>query len=121
MFGPRTHPITGKYHNHSGTDIPAPGGTSIKAVQGGVVATSAYAPNSYGEYVVISHGPGNTTLYAHMSSRAVKEGDTVTQGQIIGVTGDTGISRGAHLHYEITENGSRVNPLDYLPNYIKGW
>ena len=56
-----------------------------------------------------------------MSSRAVKEGDTVTQGQIIGVTGNTGISRGAHLHYEITENGVRVNPLDYLPNYIKAW
>ena len=71
--------------------------------------------------LVISHGPGNTTLYAHMSSRSVSEGDSVSQGQAIGVTGNTGISSGAHLHYEITEGGSRVNPLNYLPGYIKAW
>ena len=71
--------------------------------------------------MVISHGPGNTTLYAHMSSRSVSEGDTVAQGDPIGVTGSTGISSGAHLHYEITENGVRVDPLTYLPGYIKCW
>ena len=67
------------------------------------------------------HGEGNTTLYAHMSSRSVKEGDTVTQGQVIGITGSTGVSSGPHLHYEITEGGVRVNPLDYLPGWIKAW
>ena len=119
--GARNTGIKGASTNHKGVDIGGVGyTTNVLATKAGVVITSKLS-SSYGNYVVISHGPGNTTLYAHMSSRAVKEGDTVTQGQIIGVTGDTGISRGAHLHYEITENGSRVNPLDYLPNYIKGW
>ena len=94
--------------------------TNVLATKAGVVITSKYS-SSYGNYVVISHGRGNTTLYAHMSSRAVKEGDTVTQGQVIGVTGSTGISSGPHIHYEITENGSRVNPLQYLPGYIQAW
>ncbi len=71
--------------------------------------------------MVISHSSGNTTLYAHMSSRAVKEGDVVTQGQVIGVTGSTGISSGPHLHYEIVENNQRVDPKKYLPGWIKAW
>lgn len=120
-MGSRNTGIPGASTNHKGVDIGGVGyTTNVLATKAGVVITSKLS-SSYGNYVVISHGPGNTTLYAHMSSRAVKEGDTVTQGQIIGVTGNTGISRGAHLHYEITENGSRVNPLDYLPNYIKAW
>ena len=120
-MGGRNTGIPGASTNHKGVDIGGVGyNTNVLATKAGVVITSKFS-SSYGNYVVISHGPGNTTLYAHMSSRSVKEGDTVTQGQIIGVTGDTGISRGAHLHYEITENGSRVNPLDYLPNYIKAW
>ncbi|MDE7041337.1 MAG: peptidoglycan DD-metalloendopeptidase family protein [Oscillospiraceae bacterium] len=120
-MGGRNTGIPGASTNHKGVDIGGVGyTTNVLATKAGVVITSKLS-SSYGNYVVISHGPGNTTLYAHMSSRAVKEGDTVTQGQIIGVTGNTGISRGAHLHYEITENGVRVNPLDYLPNYIKGW
>ena len=120
-MGSRNTGIKGASTNHKGVDIGGVGyTTNVLATKAGVVITSKLS-SSYGNYVVISHGPGNTTLYAHMSSRAVKEGDTVTQGQVIGVTGNTGISRGAHLHYEITENGSRVNPLDYLPNYIKAW
>lgn len=116
-FGPRTHPITKKYHNHSGTDIAAPGGTNIKAVQGGVVATSAYAPNSYGEYVVINHGNGISTLYAHMQrgSRKVKEGDIVSQGQVLGLVGSTGSSTGNHLHLELRKNGVRQNALTMFP------
>jgi murein DD-endopeptidase MepM/ murein hydrolase activator NlpD len=116
-FGPRTHPITKKYHNHSGTDIAAPGGTNVKAVQGGVVATSAYAPNSYGEYVVINHGNGISTLYAHMQrgSRKVKEGDVVSQGQVLGLVGSTGSSTGNHLHLELRKNGVRQNALTMFP------
>ncbi len=120
-YGPRNTGLPGASTNHKGVDIGGVGyDTNVLATKAGVVITSAYS-NSYGNYVVISHGRGNTTLYAHMSSRSVKEGDTVTQGQVIGVTGSTGISYGAHLHYEITENGSRVNPLDYLPGYIQSW
>ena len=120
LFGYRIHPITGKAHSHTGIDIPAPSGTPILAAKSGQVVTSGWH-DSYGNYVVVDHGNGNSTLYAHMSSRAVKEGDVVSQGQVIGVTGSTGISSGPHLHYEITEGGSRVNPLNYLPGYIKAW
>lgn len=120
-MGSRNTGIKGASTNHKGVDIGGVGTTtSVLATKAGVVITSALS-RSYGNYVVISHGPGNTTLYAHMSSRSVKEGDTVTQGQVIGITGSTGISSGPHLHYEITEGGSRVNPLDYLPGYIKAW
>jgi len=117
LFGPRTHPISGKYHNHSGTDIAAPGGTQIKAVKGGVVATSAYAPSSYGEYVVINHGNGISTLYAHMQrgSRKVKEGDIVSQGQVLGLVGSTGSSTGNHLHLELRKNGVRSDALTMFP------
>ncbi len=120
-YGGRNTGIAGASTNHKGVDI---GGvfydSKVLATKAGVVITSAYV-SSYGNYVVISHGKGNTTLYAHMSSRAVKEGDVVTQGQVIGVTGSTGISSGPHLHYEIVENGARVDPKQYLPGWIKAW
>ncbi|MBR3703960.1 MAG: peptidoglycan DD-metalloendopeptidase family protein [Oscillospiraceae bacterium] len=120
-YGGRNTGIAGASTNHKGVDI---GGvfysSKVLATKAGVVITSAYV-SSYGNYVVISHGKGNTTLYAHMSSRSVKEGDKVTQGQVIGVTGSTGISSGPHLHYEIVENGKRVDPKQYLPGWIKAW
>ncbi len=119
--GARDTGIKGASTNHKGVDIGGVGTTtSVLATKAGVVITSALH-RSYGNYVVIMHGEGNTTLYAHMSSRSVKEGDTVTQGQVIGITGSTGVSSGPHLHYEITEGGVRVNPLDYLPGWIKAW
>lgn len=120
-YGGRNTGIAGASTNHKGVDI---GGvfydSKVLAAKAGVVITSAYV-SSYGNYVVISHGKGNTTLYAHMSSRSVKEGDKVTQGQVIGVTGSTGISSGPHLHYEIVENGKRVDPKQYLPGWIQAW
>ena len=120
-MGSRYTGIPGASTNHKGVDIGGVGYTSkVLATKAGVVITSKYS-SSYGNYVVISHGRGNTTLYAHMSSRSVSEGQTVSQGQVIGITGSTGISSGPHIHYEITENGSRVNPLSYLPGYIKAW
>ncbi len=120
-MGSRNTGIPGASTNHKGVDIGGVGTTTtVVAAKAGTVIISKYS-SSYGNYVVISHGPGNTTLYAHMSSRSVSEGATVSQGQAIGVTGNTGISRGAHLHYEITEGGARVNPLNYLPGYIKSW
>ena len=120
-YGSRNTGIKGASTNHKGVDIGGVGySTKVLATKAGVVITSAYV-SSYGNYVVISHGSGNTTLYAHLSSRSVKAGDKVTQGQVIGVTGSTGVSSGPHLHYEITENGSRVDPKKYLPGWIQAW
>ncbi len=115
LYGARKHPITGRPNNHTGIDILAPGGTPILAAKSGVVITSAYH-RSYGNYVVVAHSNGQTTLYAHMSRRGCKEGDTVKQGQTIGYVGTTGSSNGNHLHYEVRVNGKRTDPL----NYYKG-
>ena len=115
LFGYRIHPITGKAHSHTGIDIPAPGGTPIKAAKSGQVVTSA-RHYSYGEYVVIDHGNGNSTLYAHMSSRAVSEGQMVTQGQVIGYVGTSGSSTGNHLHLEVRDNYTRVDPESKYTN-----
>ena len=115
QFGYRIHPITGVAHSHTGIDIPASGGTPILAAKSGQVVTSAYH-YSYGNYVVIDHGNGNSTLYAHMSSRAVSEGDMVTQGQTIGYVGTTGSSTGNHLHLEVRDNYTRVDPESKFPS-----
>ncbi len=116
FFGPRKDPISGKSSNHSGTDIGgAPVGTEIYAAHGGVVLTSE-SHWSYGNYVVVSRGDGITTLYAHMSKRAVKAGDVVRQGQVIGYVGTTGRSTGPHLHFEVRVNGVRQDALKYYPN-----
>lgn len=119
FFGPRSDPFTGKKSNHSGTDISAPTGTEVYAAHGGVVLTSEYGSGanwSYGNFIVISRGDGTTTLYAHMSKRAVKAGDTVSQGQLIGYVGTTGRSTGPHLHFEVRVNGTRQDALKYYPN-----
>ncbi|MBQ1352294.1 MAG: peptidoglycan DD-metalloendopeptidase family protein [Oscillospiraceae bacterium] len=108
-FGGRIHPLTGRWKVHTGLDIPAPGGTPIHATKSGTVVVSAYG-SSYGNYVSISHGGGNSSLYAHMSRRAVSVGQTVKQGQVIGYVGTTGSSTGNHLHFEIRVNGARINP-----------
>lgn len=99
--------------NHKGTDIGRVGYTSpIYAAKSGTVIVSQRS-SSYGEYVVISHGSGNTTLYGHMSTRKVSVGQYVKQGDVIGITGSTGNSTGPHLHFEVVENGVRVNPLSH--------
>ena len=98
--------------NHKGTDIGRVGYTSsIYAAKAGTVIISEYS-RSYGHYVVVSHGPGNSTLYAHMSKRSVSVGQRVNQGDVLGVTGSTGNSTGPHLHFEITENNQIINPLN---------
>ncbi len=110
--------------NHKGVDICNVGYTSsVYAVKGGRVLltnTSGYG-GGYGNYVVIDHGDGLTTLYAHLSAVKVSEGQTVTQGTVIGITGSTGASTGPHLHYEVRINGVYQNPLNYLPGYIQAW
>ncbi len=113
LYGNRTHPLTGKPNNHTGIDIPAPRNTQIYASKSGVVITSERG-RSYGEYVVISHSDGTSTLYAHMNRRGVSEGQTVKQGQVIGYVGTTGSSTGNHLHFEVRVNGNRRDPVDYF-------
>lgn len=115
LFGKRIHPITGKPNNHTGIDIPAPSGTAIRASKSGVVITSNYN-GSYGNYVVVAHSDGTSTLYAHMSRRNAAKGQTVKQGATIGYVGTTGSSNGNHLHYEIRVNGGRVDPVSYFKN-----
>ena len=118
-FAPRKHPITGKYSHHTGNDIPAPGGTEIHAAKGGVVTDVGY--NSvYGNYILISHGGGYATFYAHLKKKAiVKEGATVKKGQVIGYVGTTGWSTGNHLHLELRVDGVRKDALELYPK-LKG-
>ena len=115
-FGYRIHPVDHVPHSHTGIDVAASTGTPIYAARGGQVIMSEYGTGvnwSYGNFVVIDHGDGTTTLYAHMSSRAVSEGELVQQGQTIGAVGTTGNVKGAHLHFEVRINGQRTDPEAY--------
>ncbi len=117
-FGYRTHPITGQYKLHKGVDLAAAKNTPILAAADGKVTTAwATEHGSYGKYVIIDHGGGMVTLYAHCNSVSVKKGDTVKKGQTIAKVGKTGSSTGYHLHFEIRENGNYVDPMGYFPNY----
>lgn len=112
-FGRRFHPVLKIYRSHNGIDVAAPSGANIIAAASGEVITSEYS-SSYGNYVVINHGSGVTTLYAHMSVRKVSRGAKVSQGQTIGLVGSTGISTGPHLHFEVSVNGTRQDPQSYV-------
>ncbi|HCO62239.1 MAG TPA: peptidase M23 [Clostridiales bacterium] len=120
-FGYRISPISGRPESHGGNDIPAPGGTSILAAQGGVVTVAKYNV-SYGYYCIINHGGGKSTLYAHMRSMpAVQAGQTVQKGQVVGYVGTTGDSTGNHLHFELRINGSRADALQLYPGMTFKW
>lgn len=98
---------------HTGTDIGAPSGTSIKAVASGTVIFSGWK-GTLGKFIVVNHGNGIQSYYAHCSTLLVSKGDTVTAGQLIGKVGSTGRSTGPHLHFEIRVNGAAVNPQSYI-------
>ena len=116
-FGWRTHPIYGTRKYHNGTDIGGVNiyGKAIGAVKSGIVTTSGWHIN-YGNYVIVTHGGGYQSLYAHMSKRAVSKGEQVKQGQTLGYVGSTGLSTGPHLHLEIWVNGERTDSEQYFPN-----
>lgn len=105
----------GDGRGHKGIDICSPYGTSIYAAKGGTVEYASWN-NDYGYNVIINHGNGIKTRYAHASKLLVKKGETVTQGQTIALVGSTGQSTGNHLHFEVILNGTRVNPMPYLAN-----
>jgi len=113
-YGYRIHPVTGKQRFHSGVDIGASYGTNIFAANSGTVVVSGYNSGGYGNYVVINHGGGYSTLYAHCSSLLVSAGQQVSQGQVIATCGSTGMSTGPHIHFEIQLNGQTTNPLQYF-------
>ena len=110
-FGWRT--IWGVRDNHLGIDLACAANTAIYASNGGKVIESQ-KHYSYGNYVLIDHGGGRATLYAHMNERWVSAGDTVSKGQQIGLVGSTGASTGNHLHFEVRENGKVQNPRNYI-------
>ncbi len=112
-FGPRQQPVPGASTNHKGVDLAAPYGSDILAAASGVVTTSKYSASA-GNYVVIAHGNGVSTVYMHASSLLVSVGETVTQGQVIAKVGSTGYSSGNHLHFGVIKNGSYVDPLGYI-------
>lgn len=112
-FGDRSSPTEGASTNHKGIDIPAPSGSSIVAAADGKVVISTYS-YSAGNYIMIDHGGGLTTVYMHCSQLLVKEGETVKQGQTIAKVGSTGYSTGSHLHFGVRSGGSYVNPSGYV-------
>ena len=112
-FGHRESPTAGASSNHQGIDIGASTGSSITAADGGTVITASYS-SSAGNYVVISHGNGLSTVYMHCSKLLVSEGDTVSKGQTSARVGSTGYSTGPHLHFGVRKNGSYVDPTDYV-------
>ena len=116
QFGMRTHPITGIYKLHTGVDIGAPTGANFIAVNDGVVI-KAEKNGAYGNMVMINHGGGIVTLYAHGSEILVDVGDTVTQGTSVLKVGSTGYSTGPHAHFEVIVNGEYVDPLEYITSY----
>ncbi len=115
-FGYRIDPIYKVRKFHEGLDFSAPIGTPIYATGDGVVEKVKRSRRGYGNHVIINHGFGYKTLYAHMSKIIVKPGQKVKRGQIIGYVGNTGKSTAPHLHYEVWKNGKKVNPINYFFN-----
>lgn len=113
LFGMRYHPILKRPKQHTGVDIQAAKGTTIVAANSGTVIVAGKS-SSYGNYVVIDHGGGRATLYAHMSKITTSAGKSVERGQKIGEVGSTGLSTGNHLHFECINDGVKVDPLPYL-------
>ena len=113
QYGMRTHPITGLYSLHTGTDVGAPIGIEFVAMASGVVTKAGYN-KYYGNMVILDHGGGVQTLYAHGSEIMVQLGDLVTVGDAVLKVGSTGYSTGAHAHFEIRINGEAVDPLSYI-------
>lgn len=112
-FGRRKHPITGVRRNHNGVDIDAPKGAPIMASAAGEVTYSGYS-SGFGYHIIIDHGNGYETTYAHCSKLIAKKGIFVDKGEKIALVGSTGLSTGPHLHFELKINGTAVDPTQYI-------
>lgn len=115
-YGYRIHPIYKTRKLHTGMDFSAKTGTEIYATGNGVIAKVRRSKKGYGNHVVINHGYGYKTLYAHMSRYTVKKGQVIKRGEIIGYVGNTGTSVAPHLHYEVHKNGKKINPVNFYYN-----
>ncbi len=115
-FGYRVHPIYKVKKLHTGIDFSASIGTPIYATADGTIEDVNVSFSGYGKTLIIDHGYGLKTTYAHMHEFAVKEGEKVKRGQVIGYVGNTGTSTASHLHYEVIKNGSKINPVHYFFN-----
>jgi len=109
----------GRHHHHDGIDIDGTQGEEVRAVAPGIVVRSG-SEGKYGKTVVIDHGNGVTTLYAHASRLLVREGDRVEQGDAIAEVGATGNAHGTHLHFEVRRDGRPVDPVPYLKPEMMG-
>jgi murein DD-endopeptidase MepM/ murein hydrolase activator NlpD len=112
-FGLRIHPITGVQKTHTGMDIASNQGTAVYASDGGTVTLAGWN-GGYGNCIMIDHGNGYVTLYGHLSAINVSKGQTVSQGETIGLVGSTGNSTGPHLHFEVLQNGTRIDPEQFF-------
>jgi murein DD-endopeptidase MepM/ murein hydrolase activator NlpD len=112
-FGWRNSPITGERHYHAAVDLAGATGTPVKAAMDATVSTVGHNP-TFGKFIILSHDGGYQSMYAHLSTVSVKQGDRVSQGGKIGEVGATGLSTGPHLHFAVYKNGRAVNPLDLL-------
>ena len=113
-FGIRVHPITGKESNHDGVDISAPEGVAVLAVRSGTVAETGW-DDTDGNYILLDHGDGLTTLYGCLSTVSVQTGQAVAQGDVLGAVGSTGTATGPHLHLEAAQDGVLYDPLSWFP------
>ena len=115
-FGQRNDPFTGEIERHYGLDLTAGTGTPIRVTADGLVIETSTSP-TYGKYVVVSHGFGAVTRYAHLSRIDVRRSQRLRRGQVLGLVGNTGRSRAPHLHYEVWINERAQNPLNYIVDY----
>jgi murein DD-endopeptidase MepM/ murein hydrolase activator NlpD len=115
VFGLRRHPILKDHRVHQGVDIAAPEGTEVRSLRKGKVVFSGWR-EGYGNTVIIDHGDGMMSKYAHNKQNLVKAGDEVDQATLIARVGSTGRSTGPHLHFEVINDGERVDPLQVLPS-----
>lgn len=113
LYGMRVHPRYGTWRMHEGVDLSAPKGTSVYATGNAVVLRAGWQPG-YGYLIELNHGFGYKTRYGHLSKMYVRAGDSVTRGQVIADVGNTGVSSGSHLHYEVRFRNKTVNPIHYF-------
>ena len=113
LYGMRKHPRYGTWRKHEGVDLSAPKGAPVYATGNAVVMRARWEPG-YGKLVELNHGFGYKTRYGHLSKIYVSRGDSVKRGQIIGEVGNTGVSEGSHLHYEVRFRDKTVNPIHYF-------